>query len=93
MNDITNCRQVAQVITFDGILEILYDSVLKVPLVNYLDKWYYIRIDTIRGVVEQFGYTLPNNFVDTKVSLSEPIIISTLDPGYENPFNGDAYIF
>jgi len=96
MPDITNCHQVAQVITFDGILEILYDNILKVPIINYLDKWYYIEMDvTIREVLRRFGYTLPNyvDYIDNKVSLSGPVTISTLDPGYENPFNGHAYLF
>jgi len=94
-DDLEDCRQVAQIVIPDSIVEIYYNYVLETPLVQFHNDWIYFgnKDTTIRQLLTHFGiinpiltwiespYDIDDNYLDDLVYLSPIMIFETDEDG------------
>jgi len=101
-DDIQDCRQVAQVVIPNSILEIYYNDVLKAPFIQFHEEWLYFgnADTTFRELLTHFGitdpiitwieptYAIDDIYIDAVISLS-PLIIFEMDEDYNGQHGED----
>ena len=101
-DDLENCRQVAQVVIPNSVVEIYYNDVLNAPFVHFHDEWVYFggAETTFRELLTHFGITEPiitwieplydinEVYLDDVVSIS-PAMILEMGEDYDGRYGED----